>query len=226
VSRNGKLPTCYLGGSGTVIAAPPLTMSYWGKVRSAGAVSSWTYTVGTVGSADNQYYLGLGSTNKAQANERDTVASGAATLNPVPNDVWFLHTGVFTSHSSRAVLLNATAKQTNANARTCGATNGVALLGDMLSGGSYPLLISHVALWDIALSDAEVALLLTFPPSQVRPENLQEYWPLLNGQNPEPSFGLQGNSLAVTDCNTDDDNPILYPYTDGVINRIYRSVAG
>jgi hypothetical protein len=49
--------------------------------------------------------------------------------------------------------------------------------------------LAEVAFWDIALSDAEVAMLaLGYAPSLVRPDSLIHYWPLLSTTDPTPDF--------------------------------------
>jgi hypothetical protein len=58
-------------------------------------------------------------------------------------------------------------------------------------------LIAHVAIWNIALADADVLLLASGPPNNVQPANLIDYWTLNTNASPEvPLVGA--NNLTVT----------------------------
>ena len=59
--------------------------------------------------------------------------------------------------------------------------------------------IAEVALWDVALSAAEVAALASgVTPLHMRPGNLVAYWPVWGLHSPEIDLTSNGNNMTVT----------------------------
>ena len=197
----------FISGTCTGFATTPLTISIWVLVFNI--ISDILCCVGTSGSLNNQYNLALGSTNRAQANEKDTVSSGAQTAGAISSGVWHNITGVFTSHSSRTVYVDGGSNVTDPTARTCGATTAAAVMGNLVGGATPAAIYSHFALWNIALSVDDIRTLQTVPPNNVKPANLVEYWPMRNNQSPELSVGTGGSRLTVVSSafNTSDPYP-------------------
>jgi hypothetical protein len=183
----------YVSGTCTGIA-PPCTLSAW--VRVYDVVSSQIVTVGTSGSANNYYALGLNASNKAQAIEKDTVNGLAISALTVSNNVWHNLTAVFTDHTNRAIFIDGANKVAAAGLRAAAATSFIGIMGDTISGGGWPADYAHVAIWNIALSDTEVSQLFAVGPAWTRPASLIEYWPLFGNLSPEPSTQT-ANSLTV-----------------------------
>ncbi len=66
-----------------------------------------------------------------------------------------------------------------------------------------------VGLWNIALTDSEVAILASgVAPCAIQPGSLQVFAPLDQGQSPEPNLGVGGGSGTVTGT-TVVDGPVL-----------------
>ena len=196
MSRLARTTPNSLSGTCTGFATTPLSITCWVKLY--GSVSSQVVSVGTVGSANNYYFIGLSGTNLVQAGERDAATTSTAQTASAPsNGVWHNLTAVFAAHNDRRIYFDGANKATSAVARTCGATTGIALMGDPVpTGDGWPLDLAHVALWNIALSDADATQLYAIGPAAVQAANLVEYWPLYGNKNPEPSTQT-ANSLTV-----------------------------
>ncbi len=70
--------------------------------------------------------------------------------------------------------------------------------------------IAECCLWNIILTDAEVALLATgIAPWFIHPEALIFYAPLLHGYSPEIDL-MKGNNLTVTGATVVAHPPIRY----------------
>ncbi len=94
--------------------------------------------------------------------------------------------GVVAASNSRAVYLDGGNKGTNISNRLfsgdydrtrIGVLNIGATLSQYMSG-----MIAEAGIWNVALTDAEVAVLAAgYSPLFVRPQNLVAYWPLVRG---------------------------------------------
>jgi hypothetical protein len=117
----------------------------------------------------------------------DAGFEAASTAGSMDANVWQHACGVFTSASARAAFVNGVNKGTNANEITPNARDTVTIGGSLQSGGvSTPMsgMIAEVAVWSVALTDAEVAELGDgASPLTVRPESLVHYWPLVRDLN-------------------------------------------
>lgn len=106
----------------------------------------------------------------------------ALTAATVSANTWYMATGVFTSATSRTVYLNAANGTTGTVSRTPTTPTRV-LLGAQYTGTTSANLngsIAEVAIWDAALTTAEISsLYTTTKASLIRPANLQIYYPLV-----------------------------------------------
>lgn len=105
----------------------------------------------------------------------------AATSSNYPASEWFSSAGVFASTNNRKAYLNGGSVGTNTDEQT---TKGIDKLriGAWRKLGEHPNYgrIAEVALWSVALTDAEVASLAKgFKPTRIRPQSLVFYAPLL-----------------------------------------------
>ena len=117
-------------------------------------------------------------------------------------NAWNHACGVFTSSTDRAAFLNGANKGTNA---TSVAPTGIVLTrigaSPVTSGGSpFQLMsgrIAEAAIWNVALTDAEVAALARgVSPLRIRRASLQGYWPVYGTGSPEPDYS--GTALHMT----------------------------
>lgn len=179
-SFNGS--TQYLGVSSNPITAYPFTMVGWFNT----AVTTGTLTIAYQGSTlANSQGLTL-SAGKVAAST--TVAgqgtASATTTASYSTSQWQHAAGVWTAATDRAVFLNGSNKVTNTTSRLYSSTTTILDVGSFFfnnaRGGYFNGQIAEVAIWNAALSDAEIASLAAgFTPDQVRPQSLQFYSPLV-----------------------------------------------
>jgi hypothetical protein len=136
-----------------------------------------------------------------------------STVAPVVN-TWHHVAAVSTSSTLIAVFLDGGAKDTDTTPATVPDsidTSTIARLDDgsaqHLSGNG-----AHVAIWDVALSDSEIATLATgVSPLRVRRANLIHYWPCNGDQSPEADI-IGGASMTITGSPAKDFEPPI-PYS-------------
>lgn len=176
------------------VTAVPLTISAWGRRQVAAGFLDLVSLWDLVGSGTNYFELmllddgtgvgGFGGGGGLLCYALGGGSSGSATaVTPVaaPNpsaSEWHHACGVWTSASSRAAFIDGGNKGTNATSTTPSGIVSTAIgQASFNAGGS----IADVAIWNVALSDAEVlALARGMSPMLVRPSALVAYWPLSN----------------------------------------------
>jgi hypothetical protein len=106
----------------------------------------------------------------------------ASTTTFTIDDQWHHACGVFVSSTSRAVYLDGGGKNTGSASIAFPPIRiiGLAALGNTFQWGNYmDGLIAHVAIWDVALTDAEILdLSRGARPDRIRPGNLKAYYTL------------------------------------------------
>lgn len=201
----------YIELSSTPITAVPCTIMCWMK-------------------PDNQATAGLVSignsaaTSRLQLDRRDLSVNpqdiGAASVNSGGTDQtafrgqydtgdWEHCVAVFASTTSRTAYLNGTAGSINTSSNTASGLNSI-LIGSRYSGGARGAFhnghIAHVAVWNVALSGAEIMSLAGGAnPQSVQLANLVFYAPLANG---EAKDIITNTSLTVSGAVSD---PTSYP---------------
>ncbi len=127
-------------------------------------------------------------------------------------DAWHHACGVWTDNNNRAAFIDGGNKGVNVGVQNATAPTrmsiGASFVGnDPLSGG-----VAEAAIWNVALSDAEVAILAAaYSPLFVRPQSLVAYWPLIGRLSPEID-PVGGFDMALTNGPTQADHPrIIYP---------------
>ena len=199
----------FIGGSAPV-SAVPLTMACWFRSNSTltGAMMSLSTNGGTA-----RYSLVSAGTiggDPIQAGVTNSAGTGAnaVTTAGYTTGVWTHAAGVYTSTTDRAAFINGGNKGTDTTAITAGADR--TLIGARISttvGAFFSGRIAEVGIWNVALSDGEVAsLALGFSPQQIRPESLVFYAPLV------PTFIDIVGGLALTNTGSVGtvDGPRIY----------------
>jgi len=170
----------YLYRNAAVKAAAPLTVAcqYYNtnvaasvNIIGIGDNSAWSYFV--------LWYNTAGDTINWAASSANNPASATTTTN-ISANTWHHICGVEASSTSRAVYLDGGNKGTNATSRTPGGLD-VTAIGGLILPNTYvmPGRLAEVAVWNVALSDSEVAqLALGLCPLLMRPGDLLAYWPL------------------------------------------------
>lgn len=213
MSRVFSANTDHLDSASSVVTDVPLTLSAWVKYDSTHGVTQYMpICLGESGTGNNYFALKSLSGQQIRAEERDTSISGGNTVQATPPlgvTSWYLFSGVFTTHGSRSMWINGTGKGSDSTAKTASGINSIRISGDNNATPSqiWRGNIAHVAIWNIALSDQQIASLLYLYPNQVAVGNLVNYWPLTNNQSPEPDYGSGNLPLTVTGTTFSTDNP-------------------
>ena len=198
----------------TAMPAAGMTISAWIKATTLLTLQE-ILTLGQAASNSNRWTIDVNAASTfSQSQARDGAAASFGTATAaVTSGVWCLVTGVFYDDTNRAGFTNGANKGTGAVLRTlASAPTNTRVSANPI--GNNPVLnglLAHLAIWNTALVDTDVLALMTNLPSSIQPSFLQEYWPLTTGASPEPSIGIQGNSLTVTGTSFAADDPFGSP---------------
>ena len=199
----------HLDNNNPAWTAPAGTICAWIKSTSL-VTPAQIVTLGTSGSGSNRFTLGMTSGAFFVCNENDGSSSVANATSPVLDTTnWHLAVGVWSDHTNRAAFFDGLSKGTIAALKASSAPNVTRISADPAGGNPAAMYIAHVAIWNIALIDADVLKLLTQLPSTVQAASLLEYWPLTGNASPEPSLGTSPHTLTVTGTAFSTDNPAL-----------------
>lgn len=188
----------HLDVASATVSAYPMSMCAWVKLGALGAVGQ-VMNCGTSASSDNRFSLTVDAAGFVSVAARDTTQQLSTSFWPITDlTSWWLISATFTNATSRDAYLNGGSVGSNVTSKTPGVSNAMAIGATTLPSAGFNGFIAHVALWNLALSAADHAALMLGLPSSVQAANLQEYWPLTNGASPEPSLGLNPNSMIVT----------------------------
>lgn len=170
-----------------VRSSVPITMACWFRQTSATTAVAMAIT-GTTNA--NRFDLDVTNTgvvraisNGAGAGSAFADSTAGATLN-----AWSHGCAVFAGVADRRAYLNGANKGTNTTSRTP-VTLAATRIGSFLTASDFPFPgdMAEAAMWSVALSDAEVAVLATgIAPYEVQRSSLVAYWPLIGLTSPEP----------------------------------------
>lgn len=220
MSRTGWSTSNFLRGA-VPVSAMPLTMAAWAYSSVSAATKQnilGLYT--SSATADiNMFSLALDASNVAFTAANGASGSQAFTSAGPSTNTWFHVAGVATSATSRAVYFNGGSKGTDTNSKTpfgmdrftLGKRDNVSNDRPFAGGGTGYL--ADVALWNVALTDAEVlSLARGYSPLLVRPSALVFYSPLFGTGTTEPNLFDAVNELAIQGTLTAGPHPpIIMP---------------
>lgn len=196
MSRTGWSAANYMRYAGAVVSAAPLTISAWAYSSVSTATKQimvGLYKSTATGNVDAFRMLLDASAVNAVASNASTSGEAFSTAGPATN-TWFHAAAVFTSATSRASFLNGGNKGTDTTNITPASLDRTSIglrdnvSGDQAFASGGTGYIADVAIWNVALTDAEVlSLSKGFSPLKVRPSGLVFYCPLL-GITPEPNL--------------------------------------
>lgn len=186
----------------SILTAPPLTMACWFNPDDV-TVNRCLISLDDVSGGFNQMSLQIsgavaGDPVRCTTQNFVTVAN-ADTTSGYSASSWQHACGVIASATDRRAFLNGASKGTNATSVTDPPGLDAFSIGDLGVADTLPMagLIAHAALYNIALSDAEVAILaLGAHPMQVRPEALVFYLPMFDAHAGQVDW-VGGRSLTV-----------------------------
>lgn len=201
--------------TGTPITAVPLTIACWFRVEAA----SGTQTLISIAASSGTDYFRLVTVTAAL--RAMTNATGTATISTIAAGTWHHGAAVFSATNSRVVWLNGTLTGSNATNITPVNLDRIGLGATVTSSPSNLLngQLAEVGIWDAALTQFEIRMLLRYPPSMVRPQNLKCYY--------LPEFSRRaGMSLRTWEPNYAAPSPNTYglTWTNGPTYRSGNSV--
>ena len=199
-----------------VVSSFPLTMACWVRPTTVSANQA-LMSIHSKAANANRHILTITSVGRLSGISGATATATCAN-SPVV-DVWQHAAFVVSSVSSRSIFLNASGKVTNTTSSTPAGLVETSI-GSSFNGTSrfayMSGLIAIPAIWNVALTDAEILQLAQgAAPQTIRPQNLVAYWPLNTpgstvefDQNP---FAPRRYDLTVTGATQAIDPPIWTP---------------
>lgn len=206
-----------IAGTMTATYPLPVTLAAFVKVTSHSSPQSDTIvTFGNASAANNCHVLESGTVEHAwRADSRDSGGTNAqAVMSGVNlNGVWAGLVGKFTSNTQRDIYVQdlANTATNTTNIAVTGALDVLRIGEGLGAANDFDGLIAEVAIWNSALSDADITSYLAgTPASSISPANLIGYWPLSSAAATQLNLGLDaGGDLSVIGASFDADHPTL-----------------
>lgn len=215
MARSFNGTTDEINVSSTPVTAVPLTIACW--YNSDTQTANQTLVAVNDASANNQFALKLqGAAVGDPVRATTTVAgnsSNADTSVGYTAGAWQHGCAVYASATSRAAYLNGGSKGTNAVSRI---PTGITEIDIGQSGSTifFSGLLAEVGIWDIDLTDDEVASLAKgFSPLFIRPANLIFYAPIIGKSSPELDL-VGGLSLTLSGTAKAEHPLVINPHRD------------
>jgi hypothetical protein len=214
----------YLEYEGALVTAVPLTMACWFRSDSATVAQELM----AIGRADSEnHYFGMNAVGSVGGDPIWAITSSgggpgqvqAATSTGYSANTWHHACGVWAAANDRRAYIDGGSKGTNASSSTpSGLTRTSIGRRTLLTPLHYMSgRIALPAIWNVALSDEEVAALARgLDPRTIRPESLVGGWELWGLNSPEPDFTGFGRHMIV-------NGPIAAPEPPGIVPFTVRS---
>lgn len=195
VQATGNTPaSCVTAVGFGISVAYPWTIAGWAVAEAGGALVFMTGING-----NHYHYLSYSTSGVAISSANGGAAGTATTTARARLGQWGLGVGVLVSATERHAYLDGGNKATNTSSFSPGtdpAGNthiGAIRTASNITAGGFRGLIGEIAIWNVALSDNEVAELYARGPggaAGIQAANLQNYWRFNEYQNCATSQGL------------------------------------
>jgi hypothetical protein len=205
--------TDFLEHAGAVLTGVPITLAAWFRTDTATASQDLVCLVDK--GANSNFRLNLGG-NAAGDPVRAVVNAGgtpslAATSTGYTVNTWHHAAAVFSATNARAAYIDGGSKGTNSDSVVPSGidTTAIGYLPALVSQAYLSGRIAEVAIWNVALSDAEVAALARgLAPLYVQPGALVGYWPLWGLHSPEIDLTVNNRQMTVDGAVAADHAPV------------------
>lgn len=202
-----------------LITAAPFTLAGWFNSDSIIANQA-IISLGDTGGFANYFELlarGVQGGDPVALFAADT-ASGASTVNTTTGfsaTTWHHACGVLASSTDRRVFIDGGSKGTSTDDRSPSGLDvtAIGVFSRQTDSSFFNGRLAEVAIWNVALSDAEVAILGGSPvsPLLIRPDALIHYWPII-GRDSSEIDRVGGADMTVTSAPPAFAHPrIFYP---------------
>ena len=211
-----KTSSEYLSVANAVVTATPLTMAGWFYLDTSDHHDLMNIT--ETGANNEGFRITARNTDDIVASVRDGGAQDSAvSTTTYSTSTWHHFAGVYTSSTSRHVLLDGGGKGSETTSSTptlldttsLGAYNGASIINP-INGD-----LAEIGIWNAALTDSEVASLAAgYSPLFIRPGNLVAYWPLGGKVANDSDVDIVGGyDMTAYNTPTTADHPpgIIYP---------------
>jgi len=204
----------YLEIDQAVVTAVPFTMACWANFADNTDLQ-YVMALADLSEPDQSFRLGKdtpGNENDIIAVSYDGTTKKASTTAKATAGTWHHICGVFASSTSRAAYLDGGNKGTDTTSSTPTGIDRTSIgrVGDSTPGYDTDGAVAEAAIWNAALTDAEVVVLATgVSPLLVRPQSLVFYMPLIRDDDEDIVGGL---SMTATNSPTISAHPrVVYP---------------
>jgi hypothetical protein len=154
-------------------------MACWG-IHGATGVLDYAMMLGVSGATNNRFVLGVNASDQVFMESAAASASSAVTTATVPTTGWQHFAGVTASATSRFAYLNGTPGSVQTTSRVPSGINMLRVGAGGTAASLWTGTIAHCAVWNVALTDAEIAALAAgLIPLAMRPGSLVAYWPYM-----------------------------------------------
>jgi len=223
MSRNFDGSTTDLRKGSATPYTVPMTVSAWIKPDVAVPLVDHIIWLQSDSTGDELFKLQLEGSSSTESDRgkirwvsrAGAVSSIAQTTTGVSADVWHHVCGVEASTTDRRVFIDGGSKGTDTTSSTPGTIQRIRVgVAELSASDFFDGDISQIAIWDVALTDAEIASLAAgVSPLRMRRDSLVAYWPIGGNQDPEPNIiGSGANELDVRNAPPKTEEPPV-PWT-------------
>ena len=220
MARGFNGTTQYLSYDPLYAGTNPFSMACWFYPQNNSGIQVLMSTADSGVSSWHYHFLSIRGDLAGDPIAAGSNASGTAyeaqSSSGITTNTWHHACGVWATNSNRVVYLDGGNKGTETtNVNTFDGLEQFAL-GVLWRTQSpnlaayYEGYIAEAAVWDVALTDAEAAILAAgYSPLFVRPQSIRAYWPLIRGS------ADRVGGFALTEHNAptvEDQSPVIYPY--------------
>lgn len=172
----------YLARTEAITVTLPFTMACWANFDGVQQPGIMAICLEATSNLKGHAILTYNDTVRAVT--QNVTFGEAVTTGTFSPGSWFHACGVWSADNARAAYVNGGGKGTNSTNITAPATPNRTMIGAYYYNSSVVGFVNgkvaEAAIWSLALSDAEVALLASgVSPLFVKPEALLAYWPLI-----------------------------------------------
>lgn len=171
----------YLSVATAIVSTPPFTVGCWFNTVDDGVTEAlMSFADSSV--PDQRFFLWLQGNIAGDLIRFTANASSASTTTGFTINTWHHACGVASDTTNRAVFIDGGSKGTVSSAQTVTGLDitSIGMLRDSTPSSEFDGRIAETAIWNIALSDDEVAILgAGYSPLFVHPQNLVFYAPLI-----------------------------------------------
>lgn len=204
--------TQYLEIDSAPISGTPLSMAGWINTDSV-TVIEYALTIHDLSETDQGFRIGVDGTEAGDpviVLAYDGSVAYAYSTSGVSVDTRHHICGVFPSSTARHAFLDGGNKGSETSSRTPTGLDRISIgrAGDSSASHYWGGTLAEIAVWNIDLTDNEVAILATgICPLEVRPQNLVFYVPLVRDNDNDLIGGL---SLTAYNSPTISDHPPIF----------------